>query len=72
MMALEKNDNFYEGKRIFRKNTSHLQPSLFGIESQLPKAKLKKLKNSKEYDFYRLVFRRIAEGDFSVLYSDTA
>ncbi len=72
MMALEKNDNFYEGKRMFRKNTSHLQPSLFGIAGQLPKAKLKKLKNSKEYDFYRLVFCRIAEGDFSVLYSDTA
>ena len=41
---------------MFRKNTSHLQSSLFGIESQLSEAKLKKLKKSKEYDFYRLVF----------------
>ena len=57
---------------MFRKNTSHLQSSLFGIESQLPEAKLKKLKKSKEYDFYRLVFCKIAEEDFAVLYSDTS
>ena len=56
---------------MFRKNTSHLQPSLFGIASQLSKAKLKKLKKSKEYEFYRLVFRNINEKDFSVLYSDS-
>lgn len=55
---------------MFRKNTSHLQPSLFGIASQLPEAKLKKLKKSKEYDFYQLVFCNINEKDFSVLYSD--
>ncbi len=57
---------------MFRKNTSHLQPSLFGIASQLPKAKLKKLKKSKEYDFYQLVFCKINEKDFSVLYSDNS
>ena len=57
---------------MFRKNTSHLQSSLFGIESQLSTAKLKKLKKSKEYDFYRLVFCQINEGDFSVLYSDAS
>ena len=55
---------------MFRKNTFHLQPSLFGIASQLPEAKLKKLKKSKEYEFYRLVFCKINEKDFSVLYSD--
>lgn len=55
---------------MFRKNTSHLQPSLFGITSQLPQAKLKKLQNSKEYEFYRLVFSRIKEEDFAALYSD--
>jgi hypothetical protein len=70
MMAFDKNNHFYEGKRMFRKNTSHLQSSLFGIESQLPEAKLKKLKKSKEYEFYRLVFCKINEKDFSVLYSD--
>lgn len=57
---------------MFRKNTSHLQQSLFGILSQLPEAKLKKLKKSKEYDFYRLIFCKIIEDDFSVLYSDTS
>ena len=56
---------------MFRKNTFHLQSSLFGIASQLPKAKLKKLKKSKEYDFYQLVFCNINEEDFSVLYSDS-
>jgi hypothetical protein len=55
---------------MFRKNTSHLQPSLFGITSQLPQAKLKKLQNSKEYEFYRLVFSQIKEEDFAALYSD--
>ena len=57
---------------MFRKNTSHLQSSLFGIASQLPKAKLKKLKKSKEYDFYRLIFCEINEKDFSQLYSDNS
>jgi len=57
---------------MFRKNTSHLQSSLFGIASQLPESKLKKLKKSKEYDFYRLVFCKIAEEDFAILYSDTS
>ena len=55
---------------MFRKNTSHLQGSLFGIASQLPEAKLEKLKTSKEYDFYRLIFCKIKEEDFAVLYSD--
>jgi len=44
MMAFDKDNYFYEGKRMFRKNTSHLQQSLFGIASQLPEAKLKKSK----------------------------
>jgi len=72
MMALDEEHQSCEGKRMFRKNTSHLQPSLFGIASQLPEAKLKKLQKSKEYDFYQLIFRRINEEDFAVLYSDTS
>jgi len=72
MMAVDRNNHFSKGKRMFRKNTSHLQSSLFGIASQLPEAKLKKLKKSKEYDFYRLVFCKIAEEDFAILYSDTS
>jgi hypothetical protein len=70
-MAFNKKNPVYKGKRMFRKNTSHRQLSLFGIASQLSQAKLKKLKNSKEYDFYRLVFCKIKEEDFAVLYSDT-
>jgi len=57
---------------MFRKNTSHQQASLFGIASQLPEKKLKKLKKSKEYDFYRLVFCKIKEEDFAVLFSKTS
>jgi hypothetical protein len=72
MIAFVKNTHFCKGKRMFRKNTSHLQSSLFGIESQLSEAKLKKLRKSKEYDFYRLVFCQINESHFSVLYSDTS
>jgi hypothetical protein len=72
MMAFNRNNHFYEGKRMFRKNTSHLQQSLFGIASQLPETKLKKLKKSKEYEFYKLVFCQIAEQDFATLYSDTS
>jgi hypothetical protein len=63
---------FFKGKRMFRKNTSHLQPSLFGIASQLPESKLKKLKKSKEYEFYRLVFCKIKEEAFAVLYSNAS
>jgi hypothetical protein len=72
MIAFVKNTHFCKGKRMFRKNTSHLQSSLFGIASQLPEAKLKKLKKSKEYEFYRLVFCNINEKDFSILYSDSS
>ena len=70
MMAFGKNIHHHEGKKMFRKNTSHLQASLFGIASQLSQAKLKKLKKSKEWEFYRLVFCEINEKDFSALYSD--
>jgi hypothetical protein len=71
MLYFVKNTHFCKGKRMFRKNTSHHQSSLFGIASQLSEAKLKKLRKSKEYDFYRFVFCQINEKDFSVLYSDS-
>jgi len=70
MMGFGKDIHLHEGKRMFRQNTSHLQASLFGIASQLSQAKLKKLKKSREHEFYRLVFCEINEKDFSVLYSD--
>ena len=61
MIAINKNIHLGKEKRMFRKNTSHNQPSLFGIASQLSEAKLKKLKKSKEYDFYELIFCEINE-----------
>lgn len=55
---------------MFRENKKHFQGDIFGFEIQLPKSKLKKLYKSKEYYFYKLIFIRINEKDFSVLYSD--
>ena len=69
-IAVETNNYLCEGKKMFRRNVSHLQPSLLGIESQLSESKLKKLRNSKEAAFYGLVFCQIKEEDFAVLYSD--
>lgn len=57
---------------MFRKNTAHCQPSLYGIVAQLPAGKLKKLRSSWEFHFYNLVFCRIREQDFAVLYAETA
>ncbi len=54
---------------MFQENTEHKQPSLFGIASQLSPEKLERLKRSKEYYFYHLVFCNIREKDFEVLFS---
>ncbi len=54
---------------MFRKNTKHIQPSLFGFGTQLPEKKINKLKKSKEYAFYQLVFSEIDERNFECLYS---
>ena len=72
MRALDEKHLLWGGKRMFRTNTSHFLPSLFGIASQLPEAKRKKLQKSKEYDFYQLIVRRINEEDFTELYSGTS
>ena len=56
---------------MFRKNTTHLEQSLFGIESQLSVTKRKKLRKSKQSEFYRLIFCNIKEEDFAVLYSES-
>lgn len=55
---------------MFIKNSSHLQQDLFGFESQLSDTKRKKLLESEESYFYDLIFSRINEDDFAVLYSD--
>jgi len=60
----------FEERKMYQKNTSHQQPSLFGMSTQLPEKKYKKMLRSKEYDFYRLLFCQIDEDIFSVLFSE--
>ena len=55
---------------MFRKNTTHLQTSFFDIENQLSERKKKKIRESEEYSFYQLIFKKIKEEDFAVLYSE--
>lgn len=55
---------------MFKKNTSHHQPDLFGFFNQLPEQMQKKLIESEEYAFYRLIFCHIREEDFACLYSE--
>jgi len=55
---------------MFRKNTTHLQTSFFDIGNQLSERKRKKIKESEEYSFYQLIFRKINEEKFTGLYSE--
>ena len=55
---------------MFKKNTSHQQPDLFGFFNQLPAQMQRKLIESEEYAFYRLIFSHIQEEDFACLYSE--
>lgn len=55
---------------MFRQNTSHLQGSLFSPKHLLSESKQKKLKKSEESYFYRYIFCKIREEDFSCLYAD--
>ena len=55
---------------MFRKNTTHLQTSFFDIENQLSERKKKKIRESEEYSFYQLIFKKIKEKNFAVLYSE--
>jgi len=55
---------------MFKENTTHFQQSLFGIENQLSESKRKKLQQSKEAVFYKLIFCSIDENDFIPLFSD--
>ena len=55
---------------MFRENTTHLQRSFFDIERQLSKSKRKKIRESEEYNFYQLIFKKIKEENFAVLYSE--
>jgi len=55
---------------MFRKNTTHLQTSFLDIENQLSERKQKKIRESDEYSFYQLIFRKIDEDKFTGLYSE--
>ena len=55
---------------MFRKNTKHIQPDIFGLYNSLPAKMQKKIKQSEEYYFYKLIFSQIDEQIFSVLFSD--
>jgi len=55
---------------MFRENTTHLQTSFFDIERQLSESKRKKIRKSEEYSFYQLIFKKIKEENFAVLYSE--
>jgi len=55
---------------MFRKNTTHLQTSFFDIKNQLSERKRKKIRESEEYSFYQLIFKKIKEENFAVLYSE--
>jgi len=57
-------------EKMFRKNTTHLQISFFDIENQLSERKKKKIRESEEYSFYQLIFKKIKEENFAVLYSE--
>jgi len=54
-----------ERGKMFRKNTTHLQTSFFDIENQLSERKRKKIRESEEYSFYQLIFRKIKEENFA-------
>src|SRR4030042_3220074 len=59
----------FDRRSMFQENTEHMQPSLFGIANQFSPEKIERLKKSKEYYFYHLVFCKIREKDFEVLFS---
>jgi hypothetical protein len=55
---------------MFRKNKTHLQPSMVSNVYQLPEKQRQRLEQSWAGVFYREVFSRIDEKAFEVLYSD--
>lgn len=55
---------------MFKKNTKHLQPSLFGLTNSLPESMQKDIEKSSEFHFYNLIFCNIREELFASLYSD--
>jgi hypothetical protein len=56
-------------RAVFRPNETHHQQDIFGIETQLSPELWKRLRESKEYAFYKEVFCRIPGEVFAELYS---
>ena len=56
---------------MFRPNETHHQQDIFGLETQLNPELWKRLRESREYAFYKEVFCRIPEEIFAELYSDS-
>jgi len=54
---------------MFKTNSDHLQSDLFDLFSYYPKSLWKQMKQSEEYCFYQLIFSKIKEKTFSVLFS---
>jgi hypothetical protein len=55
---------------VFRRNETHRQQDIFGLETQLSPDLRKRLHGSKEYAFYKEVFCRIPEALFAELYDE--
>lgn len=55
---------------MFRRNETHRQQDIFGLETQLSPELRKRLHGSKEYAFYTEVFCRIPEALFAELYDE--
>jgi len=55
---------------MFKENKDYLQTNLFSFENQLSKEKAEKLRKSEEYYFFKMIFSKIKEDDFAVLYSE--
>ena len=58
------------GKEMFRANTGHLQKALFSGLNQLPKNLNERLEDSWAGTFYDMIFIRIDEKPYAVLYAD--
>jgi hypothetical protein len=57
---------------VFRPSETHRQQDIFGIEAQLSPEVRQRLRESKEYAFYKEIFCQIPEGLFADLYADAS
>lgn len=55
---------------MFKKNLTHLQSDLFGMQNIMPESYKKSAEKSEEYHFFKIIFCNIKEEIFAHLYSD--